>query len=73
MMPLDKVRMWLEGGPGWSPVSFALYLQVVEDWKYVAMVVDRLFLWVFVVVCVLGTGGLFLPPLFQTHKPPEKP
>ncbi|XP_027425047.1 neuronal acetylcholine receptor subunit beta-4 [Zalophus californianus] len=44
---------------------------VVEDWKYVAMVVDRLFLWVFVVVCVLGTVGLFLPPLFQTHTPSE--
>lgn len=47
--------------------------QVVEDWKYVAMVVDRLFLWVFVVVCVLGTVGLFLPPLFQTHTPSEGP
>ncbi|XP_011227933.3 neuronal acetylcholine receptor subunit beta-4 isoform X1 [Ailuropoda melanoleuca] len=46
---------------------------VVEDWKYVAMVVDRLFLWVFVVVCVLGTVGLFLPPLFQTHTPSEGP
>uniref|UniRef100_A0A8D0YKA4 Neuronal acetylcholine receptor subunit beta-4 n=2 Tax=Sus scrofa TaxID=9823 RepID=A0A8D0YKA4_PIG len=44
---------------------------VIEDWKYVAMVVDRLFLWVFVVVCVLGTVGLFLPPLFQTHTPSE--
>lgn len=44
---------------------------VVEDWKYVAMVIDRLFLWVFVVVCVLGTVGLFLPPLFQTHSPSE--
>ncbi|KAM6149918.1 neuronal acetylcholine receptor subunit beta-4 [Erethizon dorsatum] len=46
---------------------------VIEDWKYVAMVVDRLFLWVFVFVCVLGTVGLFLPPLFQTHTPSEGP
>uniref|UniRef100_A0A8C5S312 Cholinergic receptor nicotinic beta 4 subunit n=1 Tax=Laticauda laticaudata TaxID=8630 RepID=A0A8C5S312_LATLA len=40
---------------------------VIEDWKYVAMVVDRLFLWIFVFVCVLGTTGLFLQPLFQNH------
>nr|XP_055030885.1 neuronal acetylcholine receptor subunit beta-4 [Misgurnus anguillicaudatus] len=38
---------------------------VIEDWKYVAMVVDRLFLWIFVIVCVVGTLGLFLQPLFQ--------
>ncbi|XP_063045969.1 neuronal acetylcholine receptor subunit beta-4 [Engraulis encrasicolus] len=38
---------------------------VIEDWKYVAMVVDRLFLWIFVIVCVSGTLGLFLQPLFQ--------
>ena len=40
----------------WSP-------QVQDDWKYVAMVIDRIFLWVFVLVCILGTAGLFLQPL----------
>lgn len=59
-----------QGGLG-ARNGHSVCLQVVEDWKYVAMVVDRLFLWVFVVVCVLGTVGLFLPPLFQTHTPSE--
>lgn len=44
-----------------------MHPQVIEDWKYVAMVVDRLFLWIFVIVCVVGTLGLFLQPLFQTQ------
>lgn len=38
-------------------------LQVEDDWKYMAMVVDRVFLWVFIIVCVFGTVGLFLQPL----------
>ncbi|XP_029585146.1 neuronal acetylcholine receptor subunit alpha-3 [Salmo trutta] len=37
--------------------------EVEDDWKYVAMVIDRIFLWVFVTVCITGTLGLFLQPL----------
>ncbi|XP_035280926.1 neuronal acetylcholine receptor subunit beta-2-like isoform X1 [Anguilla anguilla] len=43
---------------------------IIEDWKYVAMVIDRLFLWIFVLVCVTGTAGLFMQPLFQSHNVP---
>lgn len=42
-------------------------MQVSEDWKYVAMVIDRLFLWIFVFVCVFGTVSMFLQPLFQNY------
>ncbi|XP_076011966.1 neuronal acetylcholine receptor subunit beta-4 [Genypterus blacodes] len=45
---------------------------VIEDWKYVAMVVDRMFLWIFVIVCVVGTLGLFLQPLFQNQIVPNQ-
>ncbi|XP_035385840.1 neuronal acetylcholine receptor subunit beta-2 [Electrophorus electricus] len=44
---------------------------IIEDWKYVAMVIDRLFLWVFILVCVSGTLGLFIQPLFQSYNAPK--
>ncbi|XP_072519044.1 neuronal acetylcholine receptor subunit beta-2 [Salminus brasiliensis] len=43
---------------------------IIEDWKYVAMVIDRLFLWIFVLVCVAGTVGLFMQPLFNSYNTP---
>lgn len=43
---------------------------IIEDWKYVAMVIDRLFLWIFVLVCVTGTIGLFMQPLFKSYNTP---
>jgi nicotinic acetylcholine receptor len=35
-------------------------LQVIEDWKFIAMVLDRLFLWLFTAACLLGTAGIIL-------------
>ncbi|KAG7328846.1 hypothetical protein KOW79_007020 [Hemibagrus wyckioides] len=43
---------------------------IIEDWKYVAMVIDRLFLWIFVLVCVSGTVGLFMQPLVKSYNTP---
>ncbi len=48
----------------------ACAMQIIEDWKYVAMVIDRLFLWIFILVCVIGTLGLFVQPLFQSYNTP---
>ncbi|KAL4228144.1 Neuronal acetylcholine receptor subunit [Mactra antiquata] len=41
-----------------------------EDWKYVAMVLDRLFLWIFTVACVVGTFGIILqaPTLYDNRE-----
>ena len=51
-------------------VSF-LCLQIEDDWKYVAMVLDRLFLWIFTTACVVGTGTIILqaPSLYDTSRP----
>lgn len=47
------------------------HFQVEEDWKYVAMVLDRLFLWIFSLLCVVGTGLIIFnaPSLYDTNKP----
>lgn len=42
-----------------------------EDWKYVAMVLDRLFLWIFTIACIVGTGLIIFqaPSLYDTTEP----
>ena len=46
-------------------------MQVMEDWKYMAMVLDRLFLWLFTLTCLLGTGFIILraPSLYDMREP----
>ncbi len=44
---------------------------MVEDWKYVAMVLDRMFLYIFTLACIMGTGGIIFqaPSLYDTRTP----
>ncbi|KAL5004966.1 hypothetical protein ScPMuIL_018422 [Solemya velum] len=43
----------------------------IRDWKYVAMVMDRLFLFLFTTACISGTLSIFLyaPSLYDHRKP----
>jgi len=45
--------------------------EVMEDWKYMAMVLDRLFLWLFTLACFMGSGGIILraPSLYDMREP----
>ena len=50
------------------------FFQVKEDWKYVAMVLDRLFLWIFTLAVCVGTAGIILqaPSLYDERKPIDR-
>lgn len=52
-------------------IHFPFDLQVEEDWKYVAMVLDRLFLWIFTLLCVFGSAVIILqaPSLYDNTQP----
>lgn len=49
--------------------------QQADDWNYLAMIVDRLFLWLFTVATVLGTCMIILqaPMLYDTRIPIDIP
>ncbi|XP_031631661.1 acetylcholine receptor subunit alpha-like isoform X1 [Contarinia nasturtii] len=48
--------------------------KVKEDWKYVAMVLDRLFLWIFTLAVLAGTAGIILqaPTLYDDRIPIDR-
>ncbi|CAF0735292.1 unnamed protein product [Rotaria sp. Silwood1] len=45
--------------------------KVKEEWKFVALVIDRLFLYIFTTACVAGTCGIILqaPSIYDYRKP----
>ncbi|XP_025193657.1 acetylcholine receptor subunit alpha-like [Melanaphis sacchari] len=45
--------------------------KIKEDWKYVAMVLDRLFLWIFTLAVTMGSAGIILqaPTLYDNRLP----
>uniref|UniRef100_A0A672M7W9 Cholinergic receptor, nicotinic, alpha 5 n=1 Tax=Sinocyclocheilus grahami TaxID=75366 RepID=A0A672M7W9_SINGR len=48
--------------------SLRIYItlhHVVQDWKFVAQVLDRVFLWVFLLLSVLGSALLFIPVIYK--------
>ena len=49
-----------------NKITFCL-LQVLEDWRYIAMVIDRLQLYIFVAVTIGGTAGILInsPHIFD--------
>ncbi|XP_054718241.1 acetylcholine receptor subunit alpha-like 1 [Uloborus diversus] len=44
---------------------------IESDWQYVAMVLDRLFLWIFTIACIVGSGWIILcaPALYDDKQP----
>ncbi|CAH2267621.1 jg27893 [Pararge aegeria aegeria] len=48
--------------------------KVVEDWKFMSMVLDRFFLWLFTIACFVGTFGIIFqsPSLYDTRVPVDQ-
>jgi hypothetical protein len=48
---------------------YFFYFQIERDWKFIAMVIDRLFLYIFTIACVGGTVRILLyaPSLYDVR------
>ncbi|XP_023240043.1 acetylcholine receptor subunit alpha-like 1 [Centruroides sculpturatus] len=48
------------------------FSEILDDWQFVAMVLDRLFLWIFSVACLVGSAGIILqaPAFFEDKQQP---
>ena len=48
-----------------------ILLKVREEWKYTALVIDRLFLVIFTAACICGTVSIILqaPSFYDMKKP----
>lgn len=54
--------------------QFVTNLQEDQDWGFVAMVLDRLFLWIFTVASIMGTILILCeaPALYDDTKPIDR-
>jgi hypothetical protein len=45
--------------------------KVIHDWQFIAMVLDRLFLWIFTLICLIGSAIILLraPSLYDQTVP----
>lgn len=48
--------------------SCSMHVQVLEDWRYISMVIDRLQLYVFLAVTIVGTASILVgaPHIFES-------
>ncbi len=52
-------------------MTLFLSFQIKQDWQFVAMVLDRLFLWIFTAACIVGTFGIIVQaPTLYDHRAP---
>ncbi len=52
-------------------IVFKISFQTADEWKYVALVIDRIFLIIYIAVCLFGSLGLLMnaPALYDDREP----